>query len=251
MRLQSPFKDYYDGAINIGGAPDPRDPLYIRITKKFEMRDLSEKVKKRIKKWGWPKSFTNKKTKNGKEYSFSICSFGCVFFCGKMYQFAETRKVIIPFSEIAETRICWSLDELKAQVDNAGLKDKFQEFLESRPIYSPATNEKIFEIFFTKGMPDNKDINGIMESPIVLVKGDDYYNWGRYASIITINPKLVDLRFASVLDPYTLAQELGMYYDAKFSMEKENPMVNVSDIDRLKAHGFDPKTSFRKPKEKK
>ena len=64
------------------------------------------------------------------------------------------------------------------------------------------------------------------------------------------NPCLKSLGFQKVMDPYTALWTLESWLDSH--ARPDDAIVPVGDdLTRLKAYGFDPKTSFRKTKEKK
>lgn len=64
------------------------------------------------------------------------------------------------------------------------------------------------------------------------------------------NPNLIKIGFQSVKDPFTALYEINNWLDSH--ARPDDAIVPVGDdITRLKAYGFDAKTSFRKAKEKK
>ena len=73
---------------------------------------------------------------------------------------------------------------------------------------------------------------------------------GIQEDIVILNPLLKEINFMKVVDPYTAFQEIEMYISGALGAPPK-PMVFISDKDRLLAHGFDAKTSFRKPKKDK
>lgn len=67
---------------------------------------------------------------------------------------------------------------------------------------------------------------------------------------IVKNPCLKDLGFIQVMDPFTCLYNINEWIDSH--ARPDDAIVPVGDdITRLKAYGFDEKTSFRKAKEKK
>ena len=71
---------------------------------------------------------------------------------------------------------------------------------------------------------------------------------GMYNSMISFdtNPNLKDLGFQKVMDPHTLRQELEYYYCN--ILAPNEVMVEIDNDSKVKSHGFDLKTSFRKRK---
>lgn len=74
-------------------------------------------------------------------------------------------------------------------------------------------------------------------------------NRGRWRHKVTIetNPSLKALGFQKVKDAFTAYQELDSYIFGVLGVDV-NPTVQTSDKDRLVAHGFDNRTSFRNMK---
>lgn len=59
------------------------------------------------------------------------------------------------------------------------------------------------------------------------------------------NPRLQDVEFQAVIDPFTAFQEISMYLSGVIG-SKGNPMVQLSDDEIRDKHGFDPVYGFRK-----
>lgn len=82
----------------------------------------------------------------------------------------------------------------------------------------------------------NTDLNEKHDCPVILIKN---YNWDN--QIIWKNPRLADFNFGRVMDPYTIWVQI-------YNFLLREPIItnNQTDIEKLEAHGFDKKTSFRK-----
>ena len=61
---------------------------------------------------------------------------------------------------------------------------------------------------------------------------------------IITNPRLADLNFASVLDPFTCFQALSQFIGGVVPGQ-QMPMVEISDKSKIQKKGFDPKYGFR------
>lgn len=74
-------------------------------------------------------------------------------------------------------------------------------------------------------------------------------NRGRWRHKVTIetNPSLKAIGFQKVKDAFTAYQELDSYIFGVLGVDA-NPIVQTSDKDRLVAHGFDNRVSFRNMK---
>lgn len=66
---------------------------------------------------------------------------------------------------------------------------------------------------------------------------------------LVVNPVLSELYFQKVVDPFTAFQEIQMFISGVLGTE-EKDTVQISDLHRLEAAGFDKKWSFRKPPKK-
>lgn len=88
------------------------------------------------------------------------------------------------------------------------------------------------------------------DSPIIVYRMFQAYKNGSPLNTMYLNPSLKELGFSTVMPAEQAAQELEMFFHSEF-LEHPKPMVQVSDINRLEAHGFDKKTSFRKEKQEK
>jgi len=71
----------------------------------------------------------------------------------------------------------------------------------------------------------------------------------RYAQQLVLNPFLKEYSFHKVKDPFSAHQDLVQYISS-FLHQPENPMVQISDQDKIAKHGFN-KFSFRKEPTKK
>lgn len=63
-------------------------------------------------------------------------------------------------------------------------------------------------------------------------------------------PSLSDLDFATTVSPFTAYQNIEMFISGVLGGSSPKTL-EISDIHRLEAHGFDKKKSFRKEKSKK
>jgi hypothetical protein len=97
----------------------------------------------------------------------------------------------------------------------------------------------VYEDFLkvTKGF-DDIDYNKLhhdYQTPVLVVAD----------GLLHINPKLEDLEFFRVVEPYTAFQEIEMYLSGILGKEVPN-LVEISDKSKILKHGHDPKYSFRK-----
>lgn len=241
LKLISNFQDYYDSAI--GCFPDS-DVTIFRKTKEYHRADLKNMIPESVidtgdskyrYDWYWHESHT-----------YGDWPIELIGFCGQWYY---------RISEYAE--------------DKLGYRSIVHRYVSFDEVAKNSSQERIWS--YITGKPEqvtivdlNKDeyfTNEIFEKfgPIIYIpemnlralnpKSPFWYNKNADFQIIA-NPKLKDLGFASVKDPYTAMNELEHWIDVH--ARPDEAIVPVGDdITRLQAYGFDKKTSFRKPKQEK
>lgn len=210
MKIVADRKDYYDG---VAASFLDKEVLYIRKEKKVN-------VPKGI-------AFPHFATYN---YPLDIYNF-FIGFCGKIYC-----GWYIHTSSVTEDKYSYSIEDAKQT-----LEEKDGSFWNIQRL-----REK------------EQQINQFLKNPRTLKLFDEhpvfvydpvysYRNTGNYK--LHVNCNLGDYNFQKVVDPYTAAQELRMWFSNKARPEPK--MIETSDEDRLEAHGFDKKYSFRNTQSKK
>lgn len=72
--------------------------------------------------------------------------------------------------------------------------------------------------------------------------------WTRRGHVLVKNPRLTDLGFASLVEPWSARQEIEMYLGSVLC-QRTMPPIALSNEERLEKHGFDRKISFRHRKD--
>lgn len=227
MKIFSKFQDYYDSALGSFVESEViinRKRTEVKVPYK-DMPDLGE----------FDGSWDIKKT--GKfGTSYSTIPISMVGFCGKWYFF------------IHEPPTCGTERNYFVYKDFESIK----------------SNNCRHCLFGWKNEHDFKDPNndpfwtGLFEKygPVLYV--EEYRPMPQYVPKdfknknmnVVVWPELKQLKFQAVKDPYTALWELEHWFDSH--ARPDEAIVPVGDdITRLQAYGFDKKTSFRKPKEKK
>lgn len=94
--------------------------------------------------------------------------------------------------------------------------------------------------FFESFGPDQHKINLEFDAPVVI------YHSGPYnQNHLIVNGNLSKVGFGSAVDPFQAYQRIEQFLRNDLAKELDIP-IKISDKDRITAHGFDIKTSFRK-----
>jgi len=223
MKIFSKFQDYYDSAL---GCFLESDVKVIRNTnyEEFRVKDVPS-LGDFDAKWTIKEELPSGNTR------FTHTVIRMVGFCGKWYYF------IWPEGEDKPRYV--TLEEIqKHNEENHWRKSLHENY--KNPDDIEWWNKTIFEKY----------------GPVIFIaEYNPIKSWtpswehDRMQDIV-IWPGLKDINFQSVKDPYTALWEIEHWFDTH--ARPDEAVVPVGDdLTRLKAAGFDAKTSFRKPKETK
>lgn len=213
MLIVAKLKDYYDSALGVGGV----DKTCVFQRKESKIKDVNP-----FKKF-LPKHITSTVTE-------TTCTMFVVGFCGKLYVGAHFANTPQPLLKNKFKAFCVYGKEAIEKV----LKERE---LKERNIYYYLTTAKIPKIIRELDNKSNLDLFFEYKVPIFT-----------FGTKLMLNPRLKRFEFYKVFDSYRAFQEIHMFLSGVLgNTEKET--VNISNIDRLEAHGFDKKTSFRKEKQ--
>jgi hypothetical protein len=239
MRIFSKYHDYYDGVLAYGSDPNC---VYVRNEEEFrvdypqnphnpdEYKNIVENkhIAERLNLFPILQDYRI----SNYNYLQSGDSF-LVLFCGKLYPCMTFHLPIKNVKGYSYTekfkRYCYTLDEV------IKIRDTYSH--EKIKYYNPLSNQNL-EAIYNVPKEVGMDIHYKTGIPSFLIKAD----------MVVYNPILKPLRFASVMDPYTAFQELSMFISGILGGTSP-PTIEVSNDIRIQKHGFDLKTSFRKPKE--
>jgi len=241
MKIISDFKDYYD-AVNLDyGEPDKtyREKVYVRTTEEVKILDVfGRPLNRRERRLSWSGLWGN-----------------CLFVCGKAYPFLYERKfrkqwnygfklsdeIVEKDKELDKTFFSIEDFEINNKPENP---EKFinRKFYKTycRNIEDDRRNHKKFFDYF-RGK-DITELHVFYDCPILLA----FYGGG-YLDRIIKNPCLKKYGFEKVMSPIEIFQEIEMFL-GNVLVKDTMPPSHQSDIEKIISHGFDPETSFRKPK---
>ncbi|MFW6246988.1 MAG: hypothetical protein ACOC22_02310 [bacterium] len=229
MLIISKHKDYYDGVVGTTGV----DKTIVYDRTLHEITDM-KKFPKPFRKDGWSNKnlLSERFTYNSKSDVYLEASHFIIGFCGRLYLgFKMVYENPERYFNDVLIDYTYDVDEFKKHFKTSWSFADFDEFVEYIKNY------------------DSIDIHRELNSPIFVLDSNPtkYY----YNKTFIINPVLKDYQFYKVFDSFTAFQEIQMYVSGVLGVG-ENPMIEISDKDKITQHGFDPKWSFRKePKDKK
>jgi len=152
-----------------------------------------------------------------------------LFVCGKAYPFYHYK-----FSDTTN----YDMDELIK-------KSKTDKYI------SYAWDVKDLKIFCDNYNDDT--LHRKFNTPVFMVHNEEGYSASEKRHVkhqcVTLNPRLNQYKFAKVIDPYTICQEIDMYMSN--ILTEEVPIIQISDIDMKKKKGFAHKYAFKKEPTKK
>jgi len=214
MLIVSKFHDYYDSATGFGGVD--KSCVYKRKTIRIKQDNPFEKI--------LPNSLESSKTE-------TRCTFFVVGFCGKLYVGARFENTLNAKYKNKFKPFCvYGKESIEKHMKLARLTDRIYYYLRrmsTAKMLDKFHNQSNLELFFKYKVPIFS-----------------------FSTKLKLNPNLKPLQFGKVFDSYGAFQEIHMFLSGVLG-KGEKKIVQVSDIDRLTAHGFDKKTSFRKEKKRK
>lgn len=215
MKLHTDFHDYYDNAVGYG---IDENVHYNRFTKEVEI---------------------NIKARADYPYNFDLCLLG---FCGNIFPVIKINKLShsrysceyeYDDYQVVEVYYAFSIDEAN---------QKYQEQDDFCDGYYYLDGRELLQLkqFFIDWSFQSDEIFLLHKCPSWI------FNLERNSTKGIINPKLKDYGFNRIKDSFTAFQEISMYLSNILVEQKE--VAKIEDKFRIKQHGFDLKTSFRREK---
>lgn len=229
MKIFSKFKDYYDHIQAFGQGDDVR---YIRNTETYCSPD-------RPYHDGW---FKVQRDAEGidrmtepYDMKMPLGSSGGnwvrIHFCGKIYYMLKVEQMTSRHG-IIPAEMFYNADKYEKYVNDNVL-----------PSYDYYNLKHRLKTLRSNGEVDTHNINQKLGHPVIMVK----YAW--YGLYNIYNPRLYEIEFQKVVDPYTAYMELDMFISGVLG-KTGGEMVKISDKDKIDKHGFDMKYGFRtRPKQ--
>lgn len=214
MLIISKFRDYYDSVANTGV---DKTIVYDResIEKELKLEDLIYIDSGRFGEY-------SPKMKEILELKF-------IGFCGQVYPFIERQEIIDNRVTINTAyNYIYDIDVIKEVVKKYSIY-QFKQLLYLLDFYNKKINSYFFEF----------------KVPIILVKNRNSSHFFQN-QVIELNPKLSDIDFYTQKDSWTAFKEVESYISGVLGVNNK-PMIEISEQDKLLAHGFDKKWSFRNP----
>lgn len=230
MRIISDFKDYYDSLAEYEKG-DYKTRMYIRNEK--ELKVIAGELGSLAYR-----NYTKHVT-NGDRHVFLRLQY--IIFCGKVYPFIEARADANSWNTFT-TSMYYTIDSLLNEFPGIKKDIKRKYFFES-------SLSELME----NPLPDLTELCVKHNTPVILY--DPSNNYKSTAAInnnlveITINPNLSKLEFYKHLSHFEAYQALDNFVNNVLVSDKM-PEYPRTDVEKLESHGFDKKTSFRKPKSK-
>lgn len=223
MKIISKFSDYYDCGISYG--VDPK----VRYERKTDtLFDVEESLHD-SRLYGFQTSYSEGFLLDAEE-KVGIHYIG---FCGKIYTIAKLEvgrdvEYFCTYDQLLKAISKTKLLKNAHQQEKAWKVRAFNDVMRKIRINigSVSFNEEIFSKF---GVP--------------VFHSTESGRYGRRLRKVVLNPCLKDMKFASLVDPYTAFQEISMFISNQLA-DVEVPVV-ISDKDLIDAKGFNDK-SFKK-----
>lgn len=209
MRIFSKFRDYYDGLAEHEKG-DYLTCVWTRTEKDVEVyiNDIKE---------------LDERSKHMFVYGHSIRPCYLII-AGKVYPFLQDRKD-------PEDKYLYSVEEVEKR--RQGYFRKHYREQERISFFAP--------------YPDMTDLCLRLEAPIILIcpYSPNYQaGQGRPYRNVAINVKLSDWGFQKVMSAPEVYQVLDVFM-SNVMVKDQMPPTQQTDIEKVEAHGFDKKTSFR------
>jgi hypothetical protein len=240
VRIISKFRDYYDGVQRQGF---DRDLVYVR---KEEDSHVIVIPNLPYNFWLGEQELRNAEGNILGTMEWRFCP---VVFCGKFYpRFKAWRNGSVDYyrgvTPLIE-RFADTAKEARAMVRDAlGAVKPVQK-------YRRLPDERVEVLLDALQRRDWGKDHQQAKAPLLSLRPwnekDPGYSRFQYDTrlMVTTNPNLEDSGFQAIVDPFTAYQEIAMYMGGVLATSG-NPMVTLSDKERIAKQGFD-KWSFRKP----
>jgi hypothetical protein len=225
MIIISSFKDYYDGYAT-RDRQDFREKMWIREKKEVDFS--LEKLLKAVDNYKQKRIYRTFYKGSLVSYESGLLVISGVLFPVIIRKFTDGRKAWEYF---------YSYDSLiNAYPDAKRLEGGFFGY--------------DLKAFFKTDLVHLDDLCIELGSPVLLFSHPENTRYRHIAGntiSITINPVLKDIGFSKCMDSPSVYQLLD-YFVSNVLVNDEMPTYPRTDIEKLESHGFDKKTSFRKPK---
>lgn len=252
MRIISKFRDYYDSALAHGA-----DMALVYARETVERQCVYDALGETLDMKTAPRAESHDGTRRwgpAGSTSFEDDLTPCVLlFCGKAYPLIERGRTWNGPGEGL-----WTLEAVDAAAEEMFKPEVFARYMNTKRSPYDLIGRRQFvrtqvEDFLAGTVPDERvgEIHHIHQCPVILYRAGTRYSKGEVAGHgdTILNPCLRDLGFFRIKDAYAAFQEISMYLGGVLKTN-ENPMVSISDKDKVAKHGMD-EWSFRRPPQAK
>lgn len=229
MRIISDFKDYYDGVLMANY--DAQDRLYVRKHREVPRQTGLYQASRNI--------------------AFYDATWYAILFAGRAYFGTQVGYPWI--SKFGPGKLVFNIESLDKYVEEHKGKSSLTTTY-NKPMHrhtEETYRDRVVEKFkMASPVKIDPSVFHRFDSPIIVYRMFQAYKDGSPLNTVYLNPSLKELGFSAVMSAEQAAQELEMFFHSEF-LEHPKPMVQISDLNRLEAHGFDKKASFRRSKQEK
>jgi hypothetical protein len=220
MRIISKFHDYYDSALKQGF---DKETVYVREIRQTQFTPADAPLRMNST-YGLP-------------YQVSFLILG---FCGQLYKVIQVEDQTVPGARHSHYFYSWSDFEIYAKAQDIGLDWGGKG--DKRPyrwrVHS--NNAKDLEHHYNSMDPSSLQKYFVEKNVPIFI----YQPWTTNTYLLNENASLKEIEFFKVKDVFTCFQDIYMYVSGVLN-QRENPMVSISNQDKIDKHGFDD-YSFRK-----
>lgn len=237
MRIRSKFQDYYDCGLAYG---IDENIAYIRdtISHAFEFSNGSNTREAQIKETRPVRLLKNSR--------YGYVAQSRLYFCGKIYPF-----YVYSVEKDTKKRDAFGSPIIERWLEYVWTPEKAEEVFKPISENSMWGDEKRdFENEWT--IRNDEVLNQKFQSPVVLEIIDGPLEFGFASSyphnkgFHIVDHCLKDIKFQSIIDPYTAFQEISMYLAMLQNPEDKDLDPEATDIEKVRQHGMDEKYGFRK-----
>lgn len=250
MRIISKFRDFYDSALAHGA---DMGLVYARET--VERQGALDALGETLDLRTAPRDDSHDGTRRwgGWDTGMQDAVMPCVLlFCGKAYPFFHRGRLRGPGEGL------WNAEGVHTMAAEVLRDDFLNRYMNAKRSYSDYMGRRPFVRSqvegFLAGVVDEVragEIHHAHNCPVILYRAGTRYGEGMVVGHgdTILNPCLRELGFFKVKDPFAAFQEISMYLGGVLRAG-ENPMVAISDKDKVAKHGMD-EWSFRRPPQAK
>ncbi len=243
MKILSDFQDYYDSALGVAGVDT--EVVFRRFTKRLEpntdaIQGWFETLSGggRTPFWEW-RNYSPLWHYRPEAHPFAVVQEFIIFFCGKIHYGIEVSPSGLSTPNPARNLIFFD-DAIGGFIENY-LNIALEEYAHSVRYFGEQPYNAFLEIRLRMARLESSSViqslHVAYNAPILVHVFPD---------TLLINPSLKQYHFMRLYDTYTAFQELAMFVGGVLA-GNENPLLEVSERDKLLQHGFDDKWSFRNP----